>query len=124
MRIAGPAMVTTPAWGGQTRRSPLRASERVLCFPPQRGIISPVPQTTKGATMDPRSPDELLTTQQVCDELQGNVTPRTVMNWCKTGRLRATRAGWKWLIRRADLEAFLRQGGEEEQLKKANALAA
>ena len=73
-----------------------------------------------------RSPDELLITpQQAAEELQGIVTPRTVTTWCKSGKLKASRAGRKWLIRRADFEAFLRvqeEGGETRG--KAEALAA
>jgi excisionase family DNA binding protein len=75
--------------------------------------------------VEKQRPDQLLTAQEVVDELQGIVTVRTVTNWCAAGRLRARRAGKKWLIRRADLESFLDswQGGEGET-KKAEALAA
>jgi excisionase family DNA binding protein len=69
-------------------------------------------------------PDELLSSQQVSDELQGMISARTVTNWCKAGKLKATRAGGKWLIRRADLQAFLQQGGREESRGKAEPLAA
>jgi excisionase family DNA binding protein len=70
------------------------------------------------------SPDELLSSQQVSDELQGMVSARTVTNWCKAGKLKASRAGGKWLIRRADLQAFLQRGGEAGEVKKAEPLAA
>ena len=76
--------------------------------------------------MNTPSPDELMTAQQIVDELQGIVTVRTVTTWCKSGKLKAVRAGLKWVIRRSDFEAFLRshEGGNEGELKKANALAA
>ena len=72
-------------------------------------------------------PDELMTAQQIADELQGIVTVRTVTTWCKSGRLKAKRVGLKWVIRRADFEAFQisNEGGEEgEKEVKTNALAA
>ena len=73
-----------------------------------------------------RLPDDLLITpQQAAEELQGMVTPRTVTTWCKLGKLRATRAGRKWLIRRADFDTFLRSHEEGGDLRgKAEALAA
>lgn len=76
--------------------------------------------------MNSPADDLLITPQQISEELQGQVTPRTVTTWCKTGKLRASRAGRKWLIKRADFEAFLRshEGGGTGDLKKANALAA
>lgn len=75
--------------------------------------------------MNSRGPDELLTAQQVADELQGRVTVRTVTEWCATGKLPALRAGRKWLVTRRALEAFLRAGGgDQESTKKAEALAA
>jgi excisionase family DNA binding protein len=64
---------------------------------------------------------DLLTPQQVSDGLQGIVTPHTVTAWCRSGKLKATRAGRKWVIRRVDLEAFLKQGGDEST-KKADGL--
>jgi excisionase family DNA binding protein len=56
--------------------------------------------------------DLLITPQQIAEELQGMVTPYTVTRWCKSGKLVATKAGRKWLVRRADFEAFLKRGGE------------
>jgi hypothetical protein len=64
--------------------------------------------------------DDLLTISQVCRRLPGargarNITPSTVTRWILAGcparsgervRLAATRAGSRWLIRLADLEAF------------------
>lgn len=70
-------------------------------------------------------PDELLNAQQVSTELQGMITARTVTNWCRSGKLKAIRAGvgGKWLIRRGDLKLFLDQQGGEE-MGKAEPLAA
>ena len=70
------------------------------------------------------SPDELLTVGEVVEELQQKVTVQTVATWCREGRLTALRVGRKWVIRRGDLDAFLRRGGEAGGPKKANALAA
>jgi hypothetical protein len=63
---------------------------------------------------------DLLTISQICRRLPGargarNVTPSTVTRWILLGcparsgervRLAATRAGSRWLIRLADLDAF------------------
>lgn len=70
-----------------------------------------------------KNPEDLLTVNQVLEELQHHITRATVAAWCRSGKLPARRAGQKWLIRRGDLEAFLSAGGEEES-KKADALAA
>jgi hypothetical protein len=73
------------------------------------------------------SPDDLMTAQQIVNELQGIVTVRTVTTWCKSGRLKAKRVGLKWVIRRADFEAFQisNEGGNEGNVRgKVNALAA
>jgi excisionase family DNA binding protein len=60
--------------------------------------------------------DDLLTPAQVSAILGNHVTPRTIQTWCTDGKLSATRAGRKWLIRRRDLAKFLypdeRQGTE------------
>ena len=63
---------------------------------------------------------DLLTVSQVCRRLPGargarNVTPSTVTRWILAGcpardgtrvKLPATRAGSRWLVRAADLDAF------------------
>jgi excisionase family DNA binding protein len=69
------------------------------------------------------SPDDLLSPDDIAALLQNRVTIRAVQKWCKSGRLRAINTGRKWLIRRADFEAFLRahEGGNRG---KTNALAA
>jgi excisionase family DNA binding protein len=66
--------------------------------------------------------DLLITPQQIVEELQGMVTPYTVTRWCRSGKLKATRAGRKWLIRKADFDEFLKKGGENST-KKADGLA-
>jgi excisionase family DNA binding protein len=53
--------------------------------------------------------DRYLTPGQVADELQ--VTVVTVRRWITTGQLPASKAGpRKWMVRRADLDAFLSGG--------------
>lgn len=68
----------------------------------------------------PTEPREYLTISQVCRRLPGargapNVTPSTVTRWILAGcparngarvKLRATRAGGRWLVDPADLSAF------------------
>ena len=49
-----------------------------------------------------------LDVREIAAELR--VTAQTVNRWCRTKRLPARRAGRKWLIRREDLEIFLRSG--------------
>lgn len=68
-----------------------------------------------------RNPDELLSIAQVAEELQHKITTQTITEWCRKGRLVATRIGKKWFVRFADLEAFLGKGGGS---KKVKALAA
>jgi hypothetical protein len=70
------------------------------------------------------SPDELLSVSQVAAELQNKITVQTISTWCRVGKLRARRIGFKWFVRRGDLQAFLNTGGEEESRGKAEPLAA
>jgi excisionase family DNA binding protein len=55
---------------------------------------------------------EILTVEQVAQELQ--VNPKTVYQWIKEKRLKATNIGTRtkanWRIRRQDLNEFLDQG--------------
>lgn len=51
--------------------------------------------------------DELLTVEYVADTLK--VTEWTVREWCKAGKIKATKPGRAWRIRRADLVTFLRE---------------
>lgn len=65
---------------------------------------------------------EWLSTADVARELQ--VTPGTVREWVKTGRLRAA-PGTRYLrIHRADLRAFLSGGGGEADSSKVEQLMA
>jgi excisionase family DNA binding protein len=58
------------------------------------------------------NPDSLLTPSQVADELQ--VTVVTVRRWIAHGGLRASKAGpRRWMVRRADLAAFLKSAPPE-----------
>ena len=49
---------------------------------------------------------ELLTAQEVATKLKVKIN--TVYRWINTGKLQAVRAGEKWLVYEADLDAFLR----------------
>lgn len=46
----------------------------------------------------------------------------TIRDWCRTGRLRATKVGKQWRIKPQDIDAFLRPN--EGAVKKADGLAA
>lgn len=70
-------------------------------------VYLPQPHRLRGnRTMD------ILTVEQVAQELQVNV--KTVYQWIKSKRLKATNIGTKrkanWRIMRKDLEDFLAQG--------------
>jgi excisionase family DNA binding protein len=54
---------------------------------------------------------------------QLHVTPETVNRWCRTGQLRATKAGRSWLIQPSDLEAFLKQSKGEQESNQPTDLA-
>lgn len=50
--------------------------------------------------------EDLLTVEQAAAKLQ--VTPRTIKNWIRTGRLKGYKAGGRiWRLKESDLEAFL-----------------
>lgn len=73
--------------------------------------------------------DELLSLAQATDLIHQAgrlVTVQTVRRWCRLGELRATRLGRDWVIRRADLDEFLKggEGSEGSEVKKVDALAA
>jgi excisionase family DNA binding protein len=70
------------------------------------------------------SPDDFLSPEEISKLLQNRITPRSVQAWCRTGKLKAIHAGRRWLVRRADFEAFLRSHEGREEEGKANALAA
>jgi len=63
-----------------------------------------------------------LTPTEVAEELR--VTPEAVQTWCRQGRLKALRAGRRWLITRAAVDDFIRQGVPLEQGPKVDGLAA
>lgn len=54
---------------------------------------------------------ELITTQQVADELM--VHPKTVNNWLRAGELEGVRAGRLWRISRSALDRYLRRHQEK-----------
>lgn len=57
----------------------------------------------------PAADAPLLTVEQVAARA-GGVKPETVRDWIKSGRLEASRAGHRFLIREQALEAFLKAG--------------
>lgn len=59
--------------------------------------------------------DQLLSATKVAEALQHQVTRQAVTAWCRSGKLKAQRAGKKWLIRWGDLQEFLKtRKGEDE----------
>jgi excisionase family DNA binding protein len=50
--------------------------------------------------------DILLNVNQAAAQLQ--VSVRRVRKLCEQGRLPATKLGWSWIIRSADVEAYVR----------------
>jgi len=51
--------------------------------------------------------------REIAAELR--VSVQTVNRWCRLRKLRARRAGRKWLIRREDLDAFLQAEPEPRE---------
>lgn len=60
-----------------------------------------------GASPAASSPGTRLTTEQVAAQLGGGVAAKTIAAWCKSGDLKATKLGNRYLIRLCDLERFL-----------------
>jgi excisionase family DNA binding protein len=49
--------------------------------------------------------DELLTTEQAAAILQ--LTPKTIKDWLRAGKLTGCKMGRLWRVREADLETFI-----------------
>lgn len=64
---------------------------------------------------------EYLTPEEVATQLR--VTPKAVRAWCAAGKLKAARAGRRWLIKPADVQAFITTPEVKEESKKADGLA-
>lgn len=58
-----------------------------------------------------------LDVREIAAELR--VSVQTVNRWCRTNQLAARRAGRKWIVRRDDLEAFLRANSVESPEMRA-----
>ena len=58
-----------------------------------------------------------LEVREIADELR--VSVQTINRWCRERKLRAHRAGRKWLVRPADLDTFLRQDAVRSPKKVA-----
>lgn len=52
------------------------------------------------------------------------VTPHAITRWCRSGKLKAVRAGNRWRISPADLEEFIKKGVPLEESPKVDGLAA
>lgn len=65
---------------------------------------------------------EYLTPEEVATKLR--VTPKAVRAWCRAGQLKADRAGRRWLIKPADVEAFVTTPEVKQETKKIEGLAA
>jgi excisionase family DNA binding protein len=90
-----------------------------------RGIVRVVSEVIEGIFMNEISPDDYLSPEDISKLLQNRVTARSVQTWCKIGKLKAIHAGRRWLVRRADFEAFLTSHEEEGNVRgKAEPLAA
>jgi excisionase family DNA binding protein len=57
-------------------------------------------------------PERLLTPEDVADRLQ--ISPKTVRDMLRDGRLKGIKMGKLWRIREADLDAFIRGHSEQE----------
>lgn len=64
------------------------------------------------AELKPRAPGEYLTVVQAAEAAQ--VAEDTVLRWLGNGRLKGSRAGARWRVRRDDLERFLSEPAESE----------
>lgn len=66
---------------------------------------------------------EYLTVQEVADRLR--VSRQAVSQWCRTGELKAIRAGRSWRITTEDLAAYVTRnpGGKEGPKNEALAFA-
>ncbi len=60
--------------------------------------------------------EKLLTPEQVAERLV--VSPKTIRDWLRMGKLKGVRAGRLWRIRQADLESFLNQGIQQHDFRK------
>lgn len=60
--------------------------------------------------------EEFLTPAEVADRLR--VTQQAVTSWCRSGKLRAKRAGRIWRILPSDVETFLNTHDQEVQSKQ------
>jgi excisionase family DNA binding protein len=65
---------------------------------------------------------EYLTPEEVAAQLR--VTPKAVRAWCQAGKLKASRAGRRWLIKPADVQTFITMPEVKEESKKADGPAA
>jgi excisionase family DNA binding protein len=55
--------------------------------------------------------DPVLTPEQVAERL--HISPLTVGNWLRSGKLKGVKVGRLWRVRERDLEAFLKEGEKE-----------
>ncbi len=60
--------------------------------------------------------DTLLTKEDVAKRLQ--ISPLTVGNWLRSGKLKGIKVGRLWRIRESDLKAFLNFEVEHESAKE------
>lgn len=56
--------------------------------------------------------ENLLTPEEAAERLA--VSPKTVRDWLRSGELKGVKVGRLWRIRPTDLEAFIREPGEDE----------
>lgn len=56
--------------------------------------------------------ERLMTPEQAADQLV--VSPKTLRDWLRSGRLRGVKVGRLWRVRPSDLEAFIQEPAKEE----------
>lgn len=49
---------------------------------------------------------------------KGPPTPDTIKHWCKSGKLKARKAGWVWLIAEEELEKLVKENTQDEQRRR------
>ncbi len=66
--------------------------------------------------------EPLLTSEEAAELLRS--TPQAVTSWCRQKRIKAIRAGRKWLMTRSAVLEFAEKEAEKLQNPKANGYAA
>jgi excisionase family DNA binding protein len=57
--------------------------------------------------------EDLLTVEQAAAKLQ--ISPKTLKDWLRAGRLKGVRLGKLWRVKERDLEEFVEWGSDEDR---------